>query len=237
MPAYIPYIGRDYFSFRPRVFCVAINQNLSQHAPWAKSWMTEWAAKPHLAFDRLNQAAQQGKPLPIRPYAEGFIPLIALIAILDRVQKEGGKLPKTLDEVVALTNFVKFSTGEDASSSSIPRSWWDECSARFVEFEIQVLRPDIIIGFGQRTVKELKHILKRSQFVGGPPQLLESRFPARIPSIKARPLTEEESLTWKETILPLVQRIKEPPIGAYHKWKIMRYPGYFIDTTKSWAVI
>ena len=141
-----------------------------------------------------------------------------------------------IDEVVALTNFVKFSTGSDASSSSIPRSWWEECSARYVEFEIQVLRPDIIIGFGQTTVKALKHILKRTQFVGAPPQLLECRFPARIPSIKARPLTKEESLTWKEIILPLIQKIKDQ-IGAYHKWKILKYPGYFIDMAESWAVI
>jgi hypothetical protein len=107
----------------------------------------------------LNHAVNEKMTIPIRPYAEGFIPLVALIAILRWVEIKGGSLPQTIDDVIAVTNFVKFSTQKDASSSSIPKVWWRECANQYVAFEIQVLNPDIILCFGKKTFTEVRRVL------------------------------------------------------------------------------
>lgn len=234
LPAYIPYIGPAYFEYRPRVLCYAINQNLSPHVPWTKDWVNRWGADIDQARDRLNRAVQEGLAIPIRPYAEGFIPLVALIAIWRWNQTRGALLPETIDDVVGVTNFVKFSTAKDASSSSIPNSWWRECGSKYVEHEIRVLRPDIILGFGQKTLAELRRVLRSHGLSGHEPELLGCRFPARMASIKSRPLSSREAKIWNAEILPLIDRMREPKKSSYHKWKIRRFLGYFIDVFTSW---
>lgn len=236
LPAYIPYIGPLYFEYRPRILCFAINQNLSPHVPWSEDWITGWATNMDHAYDRLNLTARKGQPIPIRPYAEGFIPLVALLALCRWNKTQGGYLPKAIEDVVAVTNFIKFSTAVDASSSNIPSVWWSECGSRYVEHEINVLRPDIIIGFGQKTVIELQRVLRCIHMSHFKTELLGCRFPARIPSIKSRPLSRRETTTWNHEIFPLISRISEPRRGSYHDSKIRRFPGYFIDVMTSWEM-
>jgi hypothetical protein len=237
LPAYIPYIGVKYFEYRPRILCYAINQNLSPHVPWTKEWVTRWAADTEVTQDRLNRAVNENRPIPIRPYAEGFIPLVALLAVSRWTRIHGGSLPQTIDDVVAVTNFVKFSTAKDASSSSIPNIWWRECGSSYVEHEIRVLRPDIILGFGQKTLDELRRVLNSIESCRYGPQLLGCRFPARIPSIKSRPLSSIESKMWDTEILPLTNNIRKPAQNSYHKWRIESFPGYFIDVITSWDCV
>ena len=236
LPAYIPYVGQEYFRHRPRVLCYAINQNLSRHTRWTDDWTTQWAGNPNVAMDRLNEAARAGMAIPIKPYAEGFIPLVAAMALARADSSDHGKTIPLVDRVISVTNFVKFSTAEEASSSSIPSSWWRECAHRYVREEIIALQPDVIIGFGQRTILELERILDTAGADGQRPELLPCRFPGRIPSVKARPLLPEESQIWERDILPLAKRIKEPPAGSYHKWRMRRFPGYFLDVARSWAI-
>jgi len=235
LPAYIPYIGPRYFKYRPRVLCYAINQNLSPHVPWTEEWVNCWAADVEYAEDRLNRAALEDRAIPIRPYAEGFVPLVALLAIVRWTQSRGGSLPRIIDEVVAVTNFVKFSTPKDASSSSIPKSWWRECGSQYVQHEIQLLRPDIIIGFGQKTAAELRRVLNGDHLLGWKGELLRCRFPARMPSIKSRPLSSQDSKVWNSDIVPLISKMREPKQKCYHRWRIQRFPGYFIDVGISWG--
>ncbi|MFH1884705.1 MAG: hypothetical protein ABIL62_18560 [Planctomycetota bacterium] len=234
LPAYIPYIGRSYFEYRPRILCYAINQNLSPHVPWTKEWVACWATDVEYAQDRLNRAVHENRPIPIRPYAEGFIPLVALSAISQWIQIHRGSLPQTVDDVVAVTNFVKFSTAKDASSSSIPNIWWRECGSLYVDHEIRILRPDIILGFGQKTLVELRRVLKSSGMYRYEPKLLGCRFPARMASIKSKPLSREESKIWNTKILPLIDRMREPRGSSYHKWRIQLFPRYFINVNASW---
>jgi len=228
LPAYIPYIGPDYFRFRPRVLCFAINQNLSRHTPWTQAWVSKWAEDLDLARDRLNRSALLEEPLPIKPYAEGFIPFVALLGIQLWVQKRGGELPRFVDEVIAVTNFIKFSTKADANSSSIPSLWWKECSQRYAEPEISALKPDLIIAFGQTTSKHVNKIIKKLNLTP-PPFLFECRFPSRIASDKGRPLTIREEAIWANDFAPLLKRVKVTQHNSYHKWKIHTYRGYFID--------
>ena len=235
LPAYVPYIGPRYFEYRPRILCYAINQNLSPHVPWTNEWVTRWARDIDDAQDRLNRAAYEDRPIPIRPYAEGFIPLVALLAAKQWIEIRGGHLPERIEDIVAVTNFIKFSTAKDASSSSIPNTWWRECGALYVKAEIQTLQPDIILGFGQKTTVELRRVLKTNGVFGHKIQLLGCRFPARIPSIKGRPLSSTESRMWSRDILPLISKMRKPQKNSYHKWKIQSFPGYFIDVIVSWG--
>lgn len=202
LPAYIPYIGPLYFRYRPRILCYAINQNLSKHASWTDEWLSLWSLDQNIAYDRLNYSAKQGNVLPIKPYAEGFIPLVALIAIKRWLESKEGLFPSFVDDVIAVTNFVKFSTVKDASSSSIPLEWWRECGKRYVAEEINVLRPDIIICFGLKTMSELIRVLNNYLPSEFSPKILKCRFPARIPSIKSQPLSKKHLKIWKEQILP-----------------------------------
>ena len=234
LPAYIPYIGQSYFEYRPRILCYAINQNLSPHVPWTKEWVACWATDVEYAQDRLNRAVHENRPIPIRPYAEGFIPLVALSAISQWMQIHRGSLPQTVDDVVAVTNFVKFSTAKDASSSSIPNIWWRECGSLYVDHEIRILRPDIILGFGKKTLVEIRRVLNSSGLSSYEPQLLGCRFPARMASIKSKPLSREESKIWNTKILPLIDRMREPRGSSYHKWRIQLFPRYFINVNASW---
>jgi hypothetical protein len=232
LPAYIPYIGPKYFEYKPRILCYAINQNLSRHTRWTQDWVSSWATNIEAAQDRLNNAAVKGQALPIRPHAEGFIPLVALLAIRHWIEAYGGYLPQTIDNVSAVTNFVKFSTTMDASSSSIPKIWWRECGELYVAQEIRILKPDIILSFGQKTLSEVRRVLKKNRFPNYEPKLLGCRFPARIASIKSRPLSSKESKTWSIDILPLINKIHKPE-KSYHKWRAKNFPGYFLEVISS----
>lgn len=234
LPAYIPYIGLNYFEYRPRILCYAINQNLSPHVSWTEDWINRWVMDLDEAQDRLNRSILDGRPMPIKPYTEGFIPLVALLGISRSTVNWGNHLPTCIEDVISVTNFVKFSTSRDASSSTIPNIWWQECGLQYVMQEIQVLCPDIIIGFGQKTIEELRNVLSKLGTLGSSIELLGCRFPARIPSVKSRPLSRKESNSWKNRILPLIDKIREPKTNSYHKCRIQNYPGYFIDVLTSW---
>lgn len=236
LPAYIPYVGRDYFRHRPRVLCYAINQNLSRHRRWTDDWTTRWGRDSQTAVDRLNRAARDGRAIPIKPYAEGFIPLVAAMALAADEAPGGARALPVIDDIIAVTNFVKFSTAEDASSSSIPSSWWKECARRYVGKEVEVLRPDIIVAFGQRPARELELVVAESDGWPQRPHLLRCRFPGRIPSVKTRPLSSEEADVWQRRIQPLVARIKRPPADSYHQWRMLRFPAYFCEIARSWGM-
>lgn len=231
MPAYVPYIGSEYFKHRPRILCYAINQNLSKHRSWSETWMQEWAVDQMCAIDRLNHAVDCGKALPIKPYAEGFIPLAALLCLQVIGDRNGDNLPTTIDSVVSVTNFVKFSTSDNASSSEIPDSWWRECGSRYVQYEIDILKPDFIITFGKKTHLQLERVLS-DICLNYTPKIHNCRFPGRIPSEKARPVRGKEKARWIRNILPLTSRI-ESPSESFVTWRMTRFPGYFLDIVEA----
>lgn len=236
MPAYVPYVGPEYFKHHPRILCYAINQNLSKHRSWSDKWMQEWAADQMCAIDRLNRAVDRGKALPIKPYAEGFIPLAALLCLRANGSRNSDNLPITIDRVVSVTNFVKFSKSDNASSSEIPDSWWQECGSRYVRNEIDILRPDVIITFGKKTYRELDRVLSDMNHPANSLQIYDCRFPGRIPSEKARPVRGNDKVYWTQDILPLASRI-ESPLESYVTRRMARFPGYFLDIAKAWNLL
>ena len=233
MPAYVPYVGPEYFQHHPRILCYAINQNLSKHRNWSDVWMREWSLNQINAIDRLNHAVQHGRALPIKPYAEGFIPLAALLCLrAANGNRKSHKLPSTIDRVVSVTNFVKFSTSDNASSSEIPNSWWQECGSRYVRNEIDILKPDVIVTFGKRTYTELERVLSDINYPADSLQIHDCRFPGRIPSEKVRPVQGEEKVYWIQDILPLTSRI-ESPNESFVTLRMTRFPRYFLDIAKA----
>ena len=236
MPAYVPYVGPKYFEHRPRILCYAMNQNLSKHRGWSEAWMQEWAADRTCAIDRLNHTVQCRRALPIKPYAEGFIPLAALLRLLADVNHSLDRLPNSIDSVVSVTNFVKFSRSDSASSSDIPDSWWRESGARYVRHEIDILKPDVIIGFGKRTHSELERVLLCAGNQTATLQVHGCRFPGRIPSHKTRPAHGRDKDYWIHHILPLTSRIESPP-ESYVTQRMTRFPGYFLDIARAWDLL
>ncbi len=236
MPAYVPYVGPEYFQNHPRILCYAINQNLSKHRSWSDIWMREWSLDQMCAINRLNRAAECGRAIPIKPYAEGFIPLAAILCILAYTRRSSAELPSNIDAVVSVTNFVKFSKSDNASSSDIPNSWWHESGSRYVRHEIEILQPDLIVTFGKRTYMELARVLSDTNYQVNKPQIRECRFPGRIPSEKARPVRGNEKDYWIQDILPLTSRI-EPPLKSFVTWRMTRFPGYFLDIAKAWNLL
>jgi len=231
IPAYVPYIGTEYFSTHPKILCYAINQNLSKHRKWSEAWMRKWATDTEWAIDRLNRAAQCDAAIPIRPYAEGFIPLAAILVWVAYRKLDASKFLDTIDSLISVTNFVKFSMSENASSTEIPQEWWDECAERFVRREIEVLKPDIILTFGKKTALEVENTLRKLD-LNNKPRIVECRFPARIPSIKARPLNVSERKIWKERIEPLLVKLKKPK-ETFVPLRMDKFPGYFVDIAKA----
>ena len=236
MPAYIPYVGPEYFDYRPRILCYAINQNLSKHRNWSDIWMQEWATDQMCAIDRLNVAVQKGRSLPIKPYAEGFIPLTALLCLRANGSRNSDNLPITIDRVVSVTNFVKFSKSDNASSSDIPDSWWRECGSRYVRKEIDALKPDVIITFGKKTYMELGRVISDMNYPADSLHTHECKFPGRIPSYKARPVRGKEKVYWTQHILPLASRI-ESPVEPFVTLRMTLFPGYFLDIAKAWNLL
>ena len=236
MPAYVPYVGPEYFKHHPRILCYAINQNLSKHRSWSDVWMREWSVDQMCAIDRLNRAAECGRAIPIKPYAEGFMPLAAILCILAYTRRNSAELPSTIDAVVSVTNFVKFSKSDNASSSDIPDSWWRESGSRYVRHEIDILKPDLIVTFGKRTFVELSRVLSDTDYQGDKPQIRDCRFPGRIPSEKARPVRGNDKVYWTQDILPLTSRI-ESPLESFVTWRMTRFPGYFVDIAKEWNLL
>jgi len=228
MPAYVPYVGPAYFEHRPRILCYAINQNLSRHRHWSEQWMQEWALDHLHALDRLNRAAAAGRAIPIKPYAEGFIPLAALLCLCSHRSADTSGLPPTIDRVVSVTNFVKFSTSDSASSSAIPDSWWDESGSRYVRAEIETLRPDIIITFGKRTKAQLDKVLADMRYPRHSLRTCNCRFPGRISSDRSRPPKGKSKELWAQRILPLAARI-ETPQESFASMRMTRFPSYFLE--------
>jgi hypothetical protein len=170
--------------------------------------------------------------IPIKPYTEGFIPLAAAMVLSLFSDRKG--LPEVVDDFISVTNFVKFSTADDASSSSIPTIWWRECAARYVVEEVAELQPEVILAFGQKTHRELLKTLAKLPHSGRAAIVLPCRFPGRIASERARPLSAREAEIWLQHVRPLAQRLRPPPADAYHKWRMLRFPAYFVELLFAW---
>ena len=144
---YIPYIGRSYFDSKPKVLIYAMAQNLAR----APGLLKEWLGKPDEGL--LRQYYDQATAhIHVYPYDNGHLRIIAALT-LSLHPETAIEATQNIDDLVAITNFVKFSFYRKSRSgspldSNPPRSIYDIMWRCYSSYEIELLQPDIIIGVG-----------------------------------------------------------------------------------------
>ncbi|MBI5527011.1 MAG: hypothetical protein HY897_11810 [Deltaproteobacteria bacterium] len=145
LPAYIPYIGADYFSPRTkgcRILAYALSQNISKSDGFAVEWAHDWKeGTGTVALDRQNQNGG----VAMHPFATGHIPILAyLLRSLAFGRKPGDG--ESIFWEIAATNLSKFSFRSSNGKwttdnyTSLRRCWeW------FSRLEVEQLDPDFIL--------------------------------------------------------------------------------------------
>jgi len=173
---YIPYMGEIYFNSKPRVLIYAMSQNLGR----ASSLVKKWATTPDQGL--LRHYLDETTPhIHIHPYDDGHLKIIAALTLCSYPGTSFDPT-KSIDHLVAVTNFVKFSFYRESRNSSWvdanpPREIYNVMWKCYSSYEVEVLRPDIIICAGNDVanalVKGLKEAGKRNIVVKIP-------FPGRL---------------------------------------------------------
>ncbi len=144
---YIPYIGKSYFDSKPRVLIYAMAQNLARASGLVKAWLE----KPDKGL--LRQYYDSDTPyVHVYPYDNGHLKVIAAL-ILNSHPETHFETDQNIDDMVAITNFVKFSFyREDRNGRRLdanpPSAIYDDMWKYYCKYEVSILRPDIIIGVG-----------------------------------------------------------------------------------------
>jgi hypothetical protein len=171
---YIPYIGGRYFNFKPRLLIYAMAQNLNR----AEKLMLLWLQKEDQGLERLYYDISR---IHVHPWDTGHLKVVAALAL---ASYPGTQYENTdnINEVVAVTNFVKFSfykQCENGKRNDInpPKSIYDEMWKLYCRYEIELMEPDIIIGVGKYVATAIRTNLIRDG--RSPDILIEIDFPGR----------------------------------------------------------
>jgi len=174
---YIPYIGKSYFKTKPRLLIYAMAQNLS-HAEWL---IRSWLNSPDKGMLRQYHSADTTH-IHVYPYDNGHLKIIAAL-VLNSYPDTHYKPTDNIDDLVAVTNFVKFSFYREDKrgnrlDSNPPLGIYDVMWERYCKYEVSVLQPNVIIGVGNEVANALKRNLETEQelkFV-----TLKIPFPGRL---------------------------------------------------------
>ena len=154
LPAYIPYIGSDYFSCRThgqRILAYALSQNLRETDPSAHEWAQDWRqGDGQWALDRQNIAFQTCGTARMHPFDTGHIPILASLLR----SAASGRCPDRDESIypeIAATNLSKFSfRTEDGRRATDKLDALRRCWEWFSELEVKLLRPGYILCCGRR---------------------------------------------------------------------------------------
>lgn len=144
---YIPYVGKLYFQSKPRILIYAIAQNLARATVLVKAWLK----RPDKGL--LRQYYDQATPhVHINPYDDGHLKVIAALT-LSSYPGASFEPTDSIDDLVAVTNLVKFSFYRESKDGSRldgnpPHGIYDTMWKCYSGYEIELLQPDIIIGVG-----------------------------------------------------------------------------------------
>lgn len=173
---YIPYIGTDYFNVNPRLLIYAMSQNLAR----APRLVRAWHNRADGALFRQYHQPERPERLhaSITPYDDGHLKVIAAL-ILSAYPGTKYKPSNNIHDIIAITNFVKFSfykIGENGQilDANPPLSIYDDMWKYYSEFEINVLQPDIVVGVGNDVANALRHNLDNGK------TMLKIPFPGRL---------------------------------------------------------
>ena len=173
---YIPYIGKSYFDSNPRVLIYAMAQNLARAPRLVKAWLE----KPDRGL--LRQYYDQATPhVHVNPYDDGHLKVIAALT-LTSYPRTSFEPTYSVDDLVAVTNLVKFSfyqEGKDGShlDANPPQGIYGIMWKCYSKYEIELLQPDIIIGVGNEVSSALKRGLEQD---GKHNILVKIPFPGRL---------------------------------------------------------
>lgn len=159
---YIPYIGKSYFKTKPRLLIYAMAQNLNR-AEWL---IRSWLNSPDKGMLRQYHSADTAH-VHVYPYDNGHLKVIAAL-VLNSYPDTHYKPTDNIDDLVVITNFVKFSFYlEDKRGNHLdsnpPLSIYDIMWERYCKYEVSVLQPNVIIGVGNEVADALKRNLKTEQ--------------------------------------------------------------------------
>lgn len=154
IPGYIPYIGEEYFSAKPRILIYALSQNIKSSDSFAKDW-----AEPtniEQALDRQNISFEKKGIIEMYPFDTGHLPVIAAM-LLEQVGIRANKL-SGICNLVSATNLSKFSFRKNRGRNTADnKESLEKCFDRFSKLEIEVLQPNYIICSGDLVFDVIEH--------------------------------------------------------------------------------
>jgi len=175
---YIPYIGKYYFATKPKILIYAMAQNLNLSKSIMKDLAASWLAEEHEGLYRLYQHPNYRS---IGPYDDGHLKFIAEIA-LNAYPSKKFRLKDDISDLVSVTNFVKFSfykIGKHNTPVDInpPPLIYDIMWEKYCSYEVEVLKPDLIIASGHAVYDALrKNMLKAGKSLN----VIRVDFPGKI---------------------------------------------------------
>ena len=233
---YIPYIGKSYFETKPRLLIYAMAQNLNR-AEWL---ISSWLNSPDKGMLRQYHSADTTH-VHVYPYDNGHLKIIAVL-VLNSYPNTLYKPTDNIDDLVAVTNFVKFSFYREDKrgnrlDSNPPLDIYDIMWQRYCKYEISVLQPNVIIGVGNEVANALERNLEIEQkpkFV-----ILRVPFPGKlnlnsrwIP--KGKHLIETDSHDPAIDIAEMKALLKGTPDGKGRVHRAMKTDWYYFREMKSY---
>ena len=173
---YIPYVGDRYFNMKPRILIYAMAQNLAGAPGHVKTCLS----RPDRGMDR-HYYYRASRNIALTPYDSGHLKVIAAL-LLSVYPATLFKPSANVEELIAVTNFVKFSffrVGKSGSrlDTNPPRDIYDVMWEHYCRYEVDLLQTDLIIGVGNDVARALKVGLKKD---GKPDMVAKVPFPGRL---------------------------------------------------------
>jgi len=174
---YIPFIGEHYFDTKPRLLIYAMSQNLAK----IRDCIRTWNEKPDKGL--LRQYYYPEKPnFSVGPYDNGNLKVIAAF-VFSSYPSTCYKPTDNIDDLVSITNFVKFSFYQEDKKgnyldSAPPLDIYNIMWEKYCKYEVSILQPNVIIGVGN----EVANALKRNLEAEREPEfkILKIPFPGRL---------------------------------------------------------
>lgn len=182
LPAYIPYIGSQYFAEHTeghRILAYALSQNLTQGANWTKEWAVNWhKGDGEIALDRQNHAYETNNGhAAMHPFDTGHIPILCAM-VKSLVTKNTSMISISIYNEIAATNLSKFSfrrNNKTIDNEECLRRCWEWFSQK----EFELLKPNYILCVSSSVYNIVREGIRQMQMEGHSiPAVLKVAFPS-----------------------------------------------------------
>lgn len=160
---YIPYIGKYYFATKPKILIYGMAQNLNLNKDGLKKLVASWLITEHEGLYR--QYLRAGHTC-VGPYDNGYLKIMAALS-LNAYPSKQFRSSDDISDLIAVTNMVKFSfnkIGKKGTPVDVnpPTTIYDAMWDKYVSYEIEVLKPDLIIASGREVADALRAGLRKT---------------------------------------------------------------------------